>query len=96
MNHVILYYLVTEFDRRTSHALGGILTANYNQMIVRDQRLAKIFLKPPKPAYTRGKNIKELLCRARLPPDLKVNTRSRAELARSGVSRCNRGLARQG
>ena len=88
--------LVTEFDRRTSQALGGILTANYDQMAVRDQRLRKIFPKPPKPAYTRGRNIKEMLCRARLPPDVKVTTRSRAELARNGVSRCNRGLARQG
>ena len=88
--------LVTEFDRRTSQTLGGILTANYNQMAVRDQRLRKIFPKPPKPAYTRGRNIKEMLCRARLPPDVKVTTRSRAELARNGVSRCDRGLARQG
>ena len=52
--------------------------------------MRKISPKPPKPAYTRGRNIKELLYRARLPPDLKVNTRSRAELARNGVSRCNK------
>ena len=88
--------LVTEFDRRTSQALVGILTANYDQVIRRDQRLKKIFPKPPRPAYTRGRNVKELLCRARLPPDVEVNTRSRAELARSGVSRCNKGLARKG
>ena len=88
--------LVTEYDRRSSHALGGILSANFSQMVSRDRRLAKIFPKLPKPAYTRGKNIKELLCRARLPPIRPVITRAGAELARHGVSRCNKGLARQG
>ena len=29
--------LVTEFDRRTSQALSGILTAKYDQMVLRDQ-----------------------------------------------------------
>ena len=84
------------FDRRSSHALGRILADNYNQMVSRDRRLSKIFPKPPKPGFTRGKNIKELLCRARLPPVRNVNTRAGGELARHGVTRCNKGLARQG
>ena len=88
--------LVVEYDRRSSPALATVLEANYQQMVGRDQRLGRIFPKVPKPAYRRGKNIKELLCRARLPPVRKVATRAGEQEARSGLSRCNKGLARNG
>ena len=63
-----------------------VLEKNYMQMIGQDQRLARIFPKPPRPAFKRGKNIKELLCRARLPPDVKSrNTRGGGLEARNGL-----------
>ena len=59
--------LIVEYDRRSSPALKTVLENNYQQMVARDQRLGRIFTNMPKPAFKRGKNIKELLCRAKLP-----------------------------
>ena len=41
-----------------------------------------------------GENIKDLLCKAKLPPLRKINTRSSSQKARNGVTRCNKGLDR--
>ena len=54
----------------------------------------KIFPKAPRPTHTRGKNIQELLCRAKLPPIRRMNTRATAENAKNGLTRCNKGLNR--
>ena len=88
--------LIVEWDRRSSPALSSILEANYREMVDRDQRLGRLFPKVPKPAFKRGKNIKELLCRAKLPPVRKVNTRGSGVETRNQVTRCNKGLNRQG
>ena len=53
--------LIVEWDHRSSPALGNILNNNYQQMVGRDQRLGRTFPKVPKPAFKRGKTIKELL-----------------------------------
>ena len=76
--------------------MAGILDSNFKEMVSRDQRLGRVFTKVPRPAFRRGKTIKELLCRARLPPVRKIATRGTAEEARHGLSRCNKGLARRG
>ena len=86
--------LVTEYDRRSSPALASILKSNHQEMINRDQRMGRAFPNQPRPAFKRGKNIKELLCRAKLPPAKRVNTRGAGQDARSGLHRCNRGLNR--
>ena len=78
--------LIVEYDRRSSPALGGILDDNYHQMVARDRRMGRIFPNPPRPTYKRGKNIKELLCRAKLPPIRCVNTRATAEGAKNGLT----------
>ena len=70
--------LVTEYDSRSSPALGGILEDNHNQMVAMDQRLGKIFPKPPRAAFKQGKNIQDLLCRAR-----RMNTTDTPEKARN-------------
>ena len=88
--------LIVEWDRRSSPALAEILKRNYQEMVARDQRMGKIFPKIPRPAFKRGKNVKELLCKARLPPIRKINTRSSGEESRNGVTRCNKGLNRRG
>ena len=88
--------LIVEYDRRSSPALAAVLENNYQQMVARDQRLGRIFPNKPKPAFRRGKNIKELLCKAKLPPVRRIATRAREEEARSGLSRCNKGLGRNG
>ena len=88
--------LIVEWDHRSSPALAGILKNNYQQMVSRDQRLKNMFPKVPKPAFRRGKTIKEMLCRAKLPPVKNVSTRAETEGARHGVTRCNKGLGRRG
>ena len=50
----------------------------------------------PKPAFRRSKNIKELLCRVKLPPVRRIATRAAGQEARSGLTRCNKGLGRNG
>ena len=47
--------LVTEFDRRSSPALATILETNYQQIVARDQRLARVFPKPPRPPLREGR-----------------------------------------
>ena len=88
--------LIVEYDRRSSPALAAVLETNYQQMVARDQRLGRTFPNTPKPAFRRGKNIKELLCRAKLPPVRRIATRAGEQEARSGLSRCNKGLGRNG
>ena len=60
--------LVTEYDRCSSPAVASVLKGNYKQMVMRNQRLGRIFREPPRPGFKRDKNLKELLCRARLAP----------------------------
>ena len=87
--------LVVEYDRRSGPLLSTVLQTNYNQMVARDQRLGRIFPNPPRPAFKRGKNLRELLCRAKLPPvRAQVRTRAGDESARNGLSRCNKGTSR--
>ena len=50
----------------------------------------------PRLAFKRGKNIKELLFRAKLPPEKKINTRAGDQGARNGLHRCNKGRNRTG
>ena len=88
--------LIVEYDRRSSPALSAVLQNNYQQMVGKDQRLGRIFPNVPKPAFRRGKNIKELLCRAKLPPVRRIATRAAGQEARSGLTRCNKGLGRNG
>ena len=88
------HHLIVEYDRRSSPALASVLENNYQQMVSKDQRLGRIFPKPPKPTYKRGKNIKELLCRAKVPPMRRtIPTRAGGQ---DGLTRCNKGLNRNG
>ena len=88
------HHLIVEYDRRSSPALAAVLENNYQQMVNKDQRLGRIFPKPPKPTYRRGKNIKELLCRAKVPPRRRgLPTRPGGQ---DGLTRCNKGLNRNG
>ena len=88
--------LIVEWERRSSPALAGVLDTNFKEMVSRDQRLGRVFKKVPRPAFKRGKNMKELLCRARLPPVRIVVSRGTTEEARHGLTRCDKGLARRG
>ena len=54
------------------------------------------FPKTPRPVFTRGKNLKELLCRAKLPPKRNLITRLEGELHKNGVTRCNKGKGQGG
>jgi hypothetical protein len=88
--------LVVTYDRRSSPALGPTLKDNYDQMLRQDQRLGRTFPKVPRPVYKRGKNLKDILCRAKLPPRRPVRTRAAEESNRHGLTRCNKGTTRAG
>ena len=66
-------------------------------MVAQDQRLGRIFPNPPRPGFKRVKNIKELLCRAKVPTSrLGMSTRASGEGAKTGLKRCNKGVNRNG
>ena len=67
----------------------------YKQMVERDQMMGRIFPKMQRPAFKRSKNIKELLCNAKLPPK-KIETRREGEGKQNGLTRCNKGTERGG
>ena len=59
--------------------------------MARDQRLRRIFPNMPQPAFKRGKHLKELLCRAKLPPLRRIATPAGGQEAR-----CSKGQGRNG
>ena len=87
--------LIVEFDRRSSPALGQVLKNNYEAAAQRDARFKTLFSKCPRPCFKRGRNIKQLLVRARLPRRKPLNTRSTMRETNRGVSRCNKGSSRR-
>ena len=87
--------LIVQYDRRSSPALGTILRNNYEAACNRDSRFKTIFPNVPKPVFKRGKNLKQLLCRAKLPKPKPVNTRASDRQNKNGVSRCNKGKGRK-
>jgi hypothetical protein len=57
---------VFRFDLRLPN-LSAIFHKNWEIMVSEDVRLNSVFPKPPMICYTRGKNIREQLCTAKLP-----------------------------
>ena len=86
--------LIVEYDRRSCPALATILKNNYDAATARDARFSTMFPKVPKPVYKKGTNIKQLLCRSKLPPPRNINTRATARENQRGITRCNKGLNR--
>ena len=89
--------LIIEYDRRSCPALATILKNNYDAATAGprgDSRFQTWFPKVPKPVYKRGTNIKQLLCRSKLPPARNINTRASARENQRGITRCNKGLNR--
>ena len=87
--------LIVEFDRRTSPALGQILKNNFEGASARDSRFSRLFGKPPRPCFRKGKNLKQILVRAKLPKMRGVNTRSGIRENFRGVTRCSKGTGRK-
>ena len=88
--------LIVEYDRRTGPALRQTLHNNYEAAANRDIRFKKMFPKTPKPVFTKGKNIKQMLIRAKLPKPRPVNTRLAANKNMNGVTRCSKGTGKNG
>ena len=86
--------LIVEYDRRSCPALATILKNNYEAATARDARFPTMFPKVPKPVFKKGTNIKQLLCRSKVPPVRNINTRATARENQRGVTRCNKGLNR--
>ena len=83
--------LIVEYDPRTTPTFQGILEQNYQGMLDMDSRMKKVFHKCPQVVNKRGKNMKEMLCRAKLPPKLgTMRTRSTASTMRAGFRWCGK------
>ena len=89
-------HLIVKYNRRTSPALSKILRNNFEGMVRRDRRLAKVFPVSPRPVFKRDTNLRELLTRAKLAPDKRSNNRSASQNRRNELTRCNKGLGRNG
>ena len=63
---------ITTYDPRLPQ-ISQILTQNWKVMVESDKRLLKAFPKPPMIVYKRPANLKDTLCRAKLP--IKKNER---------------------
>ena len=82
--------LVCRYDRRTGPALRSVMEDSYQAAKARDVRFSRWFPKVPKPAFRRGKTLREELVRAKLTSK-KVRTRAELREGREGVRRCSRG-----
>jgi hypothetical protein len=71
---------VFKFDQRLPD-LSNILRTNWKTMVEDDSRLLEVFTEPPMVCYKRGRNVRETLCQARLPP-------GRMRRAEEGFKRC--------
>ena len=58
---------VFKYDKRLPN-LSAIFTRNWQTMTDDDQRLKEVFPEPPMVCFRRGKNVRETLCQAKLPP----------------------------
>ena len=74
---------VFRFDRRLPE-LQSIFVKHWKTMVNEDSRMKTVFQEPPMVGFTRGKNIREQLCTAKLPP-LRRSLRPQED----GFRRCN-------
>ena len=74
----------TKNDSRLPN-LPSIFKKHWKTMIEEDSRLRPVFSKPPMACYSRGRNIREQLCTAKLPPP-----RSNLRQQEDGFGRCKR------
>jgi hypothetical protein len=81
---------VFRFDMRLPN-LSAIFRKNWQTMVSDDLRLHPVYPKPPMICYTRGKNQREELCRAKLPP---ARTRVTARGQEDGFRKCGRARCR--
>jgi hypothetical protein len=58
---------IFKFDQRLPN-LSKIMHTNWQTLLSDDSRLLSVFPEPPMVCYKRGRNLREILCQARLPP----------------------------
>ena len=77
---------VFRYDRRLPD-ISTILRKNWKTMTSDDSRLLKVFSQPPMVCFTRGKNLREDICQAKLPP-IRLQRVPEDGFKRCGRSRC--------
>ena len=78
---------IFRFDGRLPE-LQPIFAKHWKTMINEDSRLKSVFVEPPMFCFTRGKNIREFLCTAKLPPLRRVLRPQEDGYWRCNVSGC--------
>ena len=84
--------LVCRYDRRSGPALRGVMEDSYEAASTRDVRFRRWFPNKPRPAFRRGRTLREELVKARLPSGRVVRPRTAARERLEGVRRCSKGL----
>merc|ERR1719234_1559349 len=82
--------LICNYDRRSGPALRGVMEDSFVAAGTRDIRMRRWFPNMPKPAFRRGKTLREELVRSKLPGK-HLRTRAGARERREGVRRCSKG-----
>ena len=80
--------LITKFYSNLP-SLSSIIRKHWSVLIEEDPRLKRVFPQPSVVAYRRGKNLKDLLVRA------KVDTKRKSNRTVNGYFRCGRGFFNQ-
>ena len=84
--------LVCRYDRRSGPALRGVMEDSYEAATTRDVRFRRWFPNKPRPAFRRGRTLREELVKARLPSGRVARPRAAARERLEGVRRCSKGL----
>ena len=82
---------IFKFDKRLPD-ISGIMKRNYEVMVGDDKRLKNVFGAPPMVCYSRGRNNRELLCRAKLPVSRGTMVTRQAS-SEDGFRRCGKGCS---
>ena len=82
---------IFKFDKRLPD-ISGIMKRNYEVMVADDKRLKNVFGAPPMVCYSRGRNNRELLCRAKLPVSRGTMVTRQAS-SEDGFRRCGKGCS---
>ena len=77
---------VFKFDKRNPN-LSSLFRNNWQTMVEDDRRLLEVFPQPPMICFRRGRNVRETLCQAKLPP-------VRMSRQEDGFRRCRRAQCR--
>ena len=90
--------MISTYDSRTEKNIKRELVENWKVMIERDKVMGKVFQRPPMAVFKRGKTLKEMLTKAKVPANrgerVGMQTRRNDIELQKGFERCSKGRGR--